>query len=336
MASGTKTTIMSGGNKVNGKLSNIQNYSLFLGGTNVTHDVLQAYDPLRTGFARIFMVRKPVWVDKYYDGSDDFNTFKHILEYGNTAISGLSDIQVETQTLQGGYTNKGFDIPTSVTDGTNRLTITVYEFSGSPVRSVLHTWINGTIDLMGGLSHYNGMDVDKIAANQTAEFIYVLTDNTGLNVEYACLFANCFPLNINLDVFNYTSGQHEIVSTPIEFTTTKYESVQINQVARALLAKYRVLGNSLNLHSGYKVTGNVSNNNLSVVNVNGTSDESKNAKINNGVMTHYNDGASDASTAGRLVAGVDPYLKWKGAQTDQFAGGYTAGDPITAPVIGTL
>ena len=253
---------MSGGNKKNTKLDSIQNYSLFLGGTNVTHDVLQAYDPLRTGFARIFMVRKPVWVDEYYkkDSSKDFNTFKHILEYGNTAISGISDIQVETQTLQGGYTNKGFDIPVSVTDGTNRLTITVYEFSGSPVRSVLHTWINGTVDLMNGLSHYNGVTVegsgtmDKIEANQTAEFIYVLTDNTGMNVEYACLFANCFPLNLNLDPFNYQSGQHEIVSTPVEFTATKYESIQINTVAKALLDKYRVLGNSLNFHSGYTTT----------------------------------------------------------------------------------
>jgi hypothetical protein len=288
-------SIMSGGNKQNGKLQNIDSYSLFLGGTNVTHDVLEAYDPLRTGFARIFMVRKPVWLDKYYaDGnSKDFTIFKHILEYGNTAISGLSDIQVETQTLQGGYTNKGFDIPVSVTDGTNRLTITVYEFSGSPVRSVIHNWINGTIDMMGGLTHYNGIDLDKIQANQTAEFIYVLTDNTGLNVEYACLFANCFPLNVNLDVFNYTSGQHEIVSTPIEFTTTKYESVQINQVARALLAKYRVLGNSLNFHSGYTVAGEKDN--LRVSPVNSTEDFSKSSK---GYTTHYDE------DTGTLVAGM--------------------------------
>lgn len=293
-------SIMSGGNKINQKLDKIENYSLFLGGTNVTHDVLEAYDPLRTGFARIFMVRKPIWLDRYYskDNSNDFKIFKHILEYGNTAISGLSDIQVETQTLQGGYTNKGFDIPVSVTDGTNRLTITVYEFSGSPVRSVIHNWINGTIDMMGGLSHYNGVDLDKIQANQTAEFIYVLTDNTGLNVEYACLYANCFPLNVNLDVFNYTSGQHEIVSTPIEFTTTKYESVQINQVARALLAKYRVLGNSLNFHSGYTVAGAKDDLRVSPVTTDANNPTQDDSQGGFGPTSHYDE------TTGKLVKGM--------------------------------
>lgn len=30
-------------------------------------------------------------------------------------------------------------------------------------------------------------------SNHTAKFIYVVTDRTGLKVEYACMFANCMP-----------------------------------------------------------------------------------------------------------------------------------------------
>ena len=258
------STIMSGGLKNPRSLDSLKNYSLFLGGTNVSHDVLQWYDPLRTGFGRIFMVRQPtVLAEKM---KNKMSIFKHILEYGNTAISGLSDIQVDTQTVQGGYTNKGFDVPVGVTDSTNRLTITVQEFSGSPIREVVHTWINSYIDLMTGLTHLSGnlntsTGTDgsangwaAIQANVTAEFIYVMTDSTGINPEYACFFANCFPTNINLDPFNFQSGQHELVSTPLEFTCTKYESIQINKIATALLRKYRILGNSLNFNSGIKET----------------------------------------------------------------------------------
>lgn len=235
--------------------ANITKYSLFLGGTNVTHDVLQAYDPLRTGFGRIFMVRKPAFLAE--TNPEGLRKLKHIIEYGNTSINGLQDIQLDTNTINGGYTNKGFTIPSTVTDGTNEITVKVYEFSGSPVRQMIHAWINGMVDIQTGLTHYNGQGTGKnqtrlarIQANQTAEFIYVSTDNTGENVEYACLLANAYPTNINIDPFNYSSGQHDLVDTDIQFQCTKYESIQINHIAKELLNKYKILANSLNFNSG--------------------------------------------------------------------------------------
>ena len=239
--------------------NSITDYALFLGGTNVAHDVLEQYDPLKTGYARLFMVRQPIWVAEYFKNTPKMNKFKHILEYGNVSVSGLSDISVQTNQITGGYVGKSFEIPSYASDDTSSLSVQVYEYSGSPIREVLHEWINGSTDLMSGLTHYNGLladtssDAKLIAnqANQTAEFIYVVTDCTGMNVEYACMFANCFPKNIPLDPFNYSSGQHDLVETTIEFTATKYESIQINQIAKRLIDKYKVLTNSLNFFSGF-------------------------------------------------------------------------------------
>lgn len=232
----------------------ITDYALFMGGTNVTHDVLQNYDPLRTGYGRLFMVRQPLFVQQTIPNK--FKKFKHILEYGNTAVSGIGDVTVNFNEIKGGYVGKSFDIPSYAEDQTNGFTVKVYEFSGSPIREVLHSWINGTTDLLTGLTTYNGLsnDIARIQANQTAEFIYVATDSTGCNVEYACMFANCFPKGLNNDPFNYTSGEHNIVETDIEFTCTKYESIQINKVAKALLDKYKLLANSLNFYSGIDVS----------------------------------------------------------------------------------
>lgn len=236
-------------------VDDITKYALFMGGLNTTNEALKVYDPLRTGYGRIFMVRKPEFLDKTI--GKQLNVFKHILEYGNTSISGLSDISVDFNPYQGGYTNKQFEIPSIANDSTQELNIKVYEFSGSPIREVIYQWINGTTDLLTGLSHYNGLpDVNeggiaRIQANQTAEFIYVNTDHTGRNIEYACLFTNCFPKNLKNDHFNYDAGQHQLVEYDIQFTATKYESIQINRVAKALLDKYKVLSNSLNFYSGY-------------------------------------------------------------------------------------
>ena len=229
-------------------------YALFMGGLNVTHDVLVNYDPLKTGYGRLFMIRKPVFLDNTIPSK--LKKFKHILEYGNTAISGINDVTVNFNQLTGGYTGKSFEIPSYATDDTNAFTVQCYEFSGSPIREVIHTWINGTTDLLTGLAHYNGDSIAKLQSNQTAEFIYVATDNTGEQVEYACLFANCFPKNIKNDHWNYQSGEHNLAEYAIEFTCTKYESIQINKVAKSLLNRYKLLSNSLNFYSGVKSSDN--------------------------------------------------------------------------------
>ena len=228
------------------------NYALFVGGLNVTHDVLANYDPLRTGYGRLFMVQSPLWLQEAIPTK--LKKFKHILEYGNTAVQGINDIEVQFNTYTGGYAGKSFEIPSVATDSTNSFTVNCYEFSGSPIREVIHTWVNGTVDLLTGLTHYNGVDsgIGRLQSNQTAEFVYVSTDHTGEEVEYACLLANCFPANVKNDQFNYTSGSHDLVEYNIEFRCTKYESMQINKLGKALLDRYKVLANSLNFYSGIK------------------------------------------------------------------------------------
>ena len=252
MAATDQYTIQSG--IKNTTQSDITQYALFMGGTNVINEVLQCYNPLKTGYGRLFMVKKPVFLEKTIPTK--LKNFKHILEYGNTSVQGIGDVTVNFNQIQGGYVGKSFEIPSYAQDDTTQFSVGCYEFSGSPMREVLHSWINGSNDLLTGLAHFNGCDsdIERIQANQTAEFIYVCTDNTGEEIEYACLLANCFPKGIKNDHFNYQAGEHELVQMTIDFTCTKYESLQINQVAKQLINKYKILTNSLNFYSGYKVT----------------------------------------------------------------------------------
>lgn len=69
---------------------------------------------------------------------------------------------------------------------------------------------------------------------------------TGMNVD-DCIITNCVPKNLPLDQFNYSTGQYELVEPTIEFTATKYESNQINQIAKRLIDNYRVFTNSLSV-----------------------------------------------------------------------------------------
>lgn len=251
-------TIQTGANQFTKE--DITKYSLMLGGLNVTHDVLKQYDPLVGGYHRIFMVRRPQHLVSYFgsEKTSRINTFKHILEYGNTGVSGIDGITVEFGPIQGGYSGKSFSIPTTAKDGTESFTIKVPEFSGSPMREVLYTWINSVSDVNSGLAHYNGLiasgELGYSQANHTAEFIYVLTDRTGMKVEYACMFCNCFPTAVPADHFNSDSpGTHDTVELSIEFNCTKYEGVDINEKAKILLKNYQIMTNSLEFFSGLDV-----------------------------------------------------------------------------------
>lgn len=251
MAEDKSFTIQSG--IKNSSVNDITQYALFLGGPNATNEVLRSFDPLKEGWARLFMVRKPAFLQDTIPNKLTY--FKHILEYANTGVSGLGDYTLNFQAMTGGYGGRQIQVPTYTSDGTDNFTVTVYEMSGSPIREVIDFWINGISDKMSTFSHYNGSNLPKMLANQSAEFIYVVTDNTGLEVEYACMFANAVPTTIQVSQLDYSAGSHDLVQYTIPFNCIRYDSIQINKLAKKLIEKYRILVNSLNFHSGIREEG---------------------------------------------------------------------------------
>ena len=142
-------------------MNDLENYALFMGGLNVTNAALKQYDPLKTGFYRLFMIRSPKFLENINEMYPKLRKFKHILEYANTAVTGNTDINVNFSQLQGGYANKSMEIPNIATDDANELTVRVYEFSGSPVREVIQMWVNGVTDIQTGLSTYLSFGISK-------------------------------------------------------------------------------------------------------------------------------------------------------------------------------
>ena len=246
--------------------SNIKNnnkdltkYSLFLGGLNVKAKALEQYNPLKTGYTRIFVVQMPKFMNRILPLAS--KNFKHMLEYGFKTIEGIQNLTMEYEAITGGYAGRSFEIPTILKDETNAITIKVQEMSGSPVREYIEMWLSGISDPHTGLCHYHGaLDKDSatgnagmeaIQANQVAEMIYVSTDNTGREIEFACLLSNMIPKVVKRDHYNYESGTHSAVEYDIEFTCTMYTSPDVNEVAKLLLDKYKILTNYLDFKSDY-------------------------------------------------------------------------------------
>ena len=229
-------------------------YSLFMGGLDVTHRNIEYLDPLRTNFARIFIVQMPKFME--VKNKDAAKRFKHYVEMGFIGLDGIANTTMDTEEITGGYAGNRFKVPSIVKDETDTVTIKLYELTGSPVREFIDTWITGIADPLTGLAHYHGFISDTCsfsAKNHTMEMFYVVTDPTGREdaIEYACMFANMFPTEVKKDHFNYESGSHPVVQLDVPFVANRYESPQINEIAHALLQKYRILRDYLNFHSGY-------------------------------------------------------------------------------------
>lgn len=250
-------TIQTGAHQFNG--AEIMKYALTLGGLDTRFQSLKQWDPQIGVYPRIFMVRKPIAVVEYFaDDPAKFNSFKHMIEYGNLGVTGLSNVTVEFDEIKGGYGGRSFEIPKGTSDSTNEITIKLLELSGSANREVIHTWINMAVDLDTSLGHYNGLiaagKLGYAQANQTAEFIYVATDRTGMKVEYACHLTNCFPKEIPTDHFNADDpSDHKHTEFDVKFTCTKREGIDVNKKAVALLKAYQIMVNSLEYHTGLNI-----------------------------------------------------------------------------------
>ena len=275
-------TSQSGGRQFDG--TNLTKYSMFVGGVNATNNALRQYTPLVNGYCRLFMVRPPYAIMNIFAGGDAgklyssdslFVQFKHMLEYMNRSVTGIQSKQLEqTSTVfQGGFAGRSFNVPTVTKETTNAITISLYEFAGCPVGTVIDTWINAIGDENSGLATYGGYisggrdalnqevplyryngatnaGIPFNEANHTCEFIYVLHDRSGAQVERALLLADCYPKGWNqTQIFDMQQGgTHDLVSYDVEFNCIAYSSPLITAIANDLLKQYRIVSNHLNFN----------------------------------------------------------------------------------------
>lgn len=273
-------TAQTGGRQFNAP--DFTKYSMFVGGTNATHHALRNYSPMLNGFGRLFMVRPPIAILKMFAGNDDlynceslFIQFKHMLEYMNRSVQGFGDKTLENAStpIQGGFAGRQFNTPTVTKEQTTEIQIGLYEMVGAPVYTVIDGWMNAIGDENSGLATYGGWISGGVDANQnerrlyarsgesiygipfneanhTAEFIYVMHDRSGSQVERAVMLADCYPKGIEQgNILNMgEAGSHDNVTYNVTFNCVVYRSPIITAIANDLLKQYRIVSNSLNFN----------------------------------------------------------------------------------------
>lgn len=231
--------------------------SYFISGIDVTQQNLDQLTPYIPGVARLFMHRTPLFMEVGFPNLT--RNFKSYIETGYKSISGIDGLQADFTTIDGGFAAQSFDNISKVTDGSNTITVELWEQTGSPVREYIETWMTGVRDPRSGIAHYHGLvetpgnskDSNRVPyaeKNHTAEFVYYTLDPTAHYIEYACMWAHCFPKEVPKDHLNYSSGNRDAVSLSIPFAGTKYESRYINDLAIYYLIADQLEYNYLNFN----------------------------------------------------------------------------------------
>ena len=224
--------------KIMQNTKSFENFSYFLGGIDVTHQNLDQFTPYIRGVSRLFLHKPPLFMEKLDAAMT--RRFKTYIETGFKSVNGISDIEMDFTSFDGGFAGQQYQTPQLARDNTDTVTVSVYELSGSPIREYLDTWITGVRDPRSGIAHYHGLIENNYnnkdtgmyysEINHTCEFVYNTYDPTGLFMEYACMFAHCFPKRVPKEHLNYDSGNRDNAQIDIDFSTTKYESPAINDI----------------------------------------------------------------------------------------------------------
>ena len=240
--------------------SSFNEFSYFIGGIDVTHQNIDQITPYIPGVSRLFMHKVPHFMDVAF--KDITANFKSYIETGYKSVQGIQNLTADFTTIQGGFAEQSFENISKVTDSSNSIQVTLYEQTGSPVREFIETWMTGVRDPRSGIAHYHGMVqtpkngnedgyVKYCEGNHTAEFIFYDLDPTAHYIEFACMWAHCFPKEVPKDHLNYTSGTRDAVEMNLDFSGTKYESRYINDIAIYYLIRDQLEFNYLNFNPGY-------------------------------------------------------------------------------------
>jgi hypothetical protein len=199
-------------------------------------------DPFITGYAFVRFTHVPPWVDAQFGGGK----VKKFLESNFKGLSGLNDMDMDSDGVTTGFNANMFDVAKGIQKGNNEFTLKFQEYSGSPVRSIFQYWVSGIRDPETGIATYvaNSPGGKYGAVHHTADMLYIVTrpdahNIEGNNIEFAGFWTNVMPKKIPLQHLNYTQGQRDAVEIDIPFTGNFHMSASVDAFAKKILESSR-------------------------------------------------------------------------------------------------
>lgn len=194
------------------------NSRLWHGVPQLTIEQMNMFEAAYTGHTFIFVVDVPKFmtIGLYKDKNlhHQMKNLKAVIERASTGFTGFSPITANFDTQNDGNGRK-IDHVTSITKEQGDISLTLHEFAGLPVKNALEAWMTGTYDYKSEHGHYFGnlgIPGGWCLANHTMSILVVQVDPSWQTIQDAAFYYNMFPNEVPFDHFEWTKGEHTIVS----------------------------------------------------------------------------------------------------------------------------
>ena len=206
---------------------------LVRGTMTFSKDKLRQLDPSYTGFTQVFVLRMPDFMKAVANGDVvanfagthqskiakyHYENLRAMLELGTTSYSGTPDLTLNTSTVNVGWTEKNYTVPTSSAYEATSFNLTVLETRREPLRRALEYYIAGMADPNAKIAHLHGaIDtatgnlMEPSLSNTTFAFMIVQTDQTLRNIQDVSIWTNVIPTSVPRSHMDWTLGEIDIV-----------------------------------------------------------------------------------------------------------------------------
>ena len=214
-----------GSNIANGYVKRPHNLLAYQGLRGVTDFTnIGQFNQFETGYSFLFVLQMPEFMRKLAKLDEEikiiYNQFEHVLEYEFRGLDGLPDIGVENNTITNGV--QEINMINKVTeDSAITVSMNYFEKTGSPLTKFSELYLTGIKDKRSEAKHYHGLiasgQCDPGYENEIFTFMYVVTDNTYLEVERAVLLSNAQLTKAETSMYNSQRGEISNKELSIEF-----------------------------------------------------------------------------------------------------------------------
>lgn len=232
-----------GSNIANGYVKRPHDLSSYQGLRGVTDFTnIGQFNQFETGYSFLFVLQMPVFMSKLAKLDNEiniiYNQFEHVLEYEFRGLDGLPDIGIENNTITNGV--QEINMINKVTeDSAITVSMNYFEKTGSPLTKFSELYLTGIKDKRSEAKHYHGLiasgQCDPGYENEIFTFMYVVTDNTYLEVERAVLLSNAQLTKAETSMYNSQRGEISNKELSIEFQCFPVTGAKVDQAAKNLL-----------------------------------------------------------------------------------------------------
>lgn len=223
------------------EIRDLTQYALFRGVTDWAN--LHQFNQFESGYGMIIVLTIPAFLKALAAKNDKYqkliDTYVHVLEYEFRGLDGIDNMTSDTAELTNGV--KSINVINKVNSQSgSTFTMRYFEKSGSIMTKVHELFLRGIKDPTTQVKHYHGLIEDGTIKEpgfdqEVFSFLYIVTDNTLMNVEKAFYIVAAQPTNADLNIYNIERGDIGFKELSVEFSGFPITNTIINQKAQSLL-----------------------------------------------------------------------------------------------------